>query len=102
METLPTYCLKALYILVVHCPGPYQWNKNVLVDTKVIDTTHSIDLNMPYGSVEGQYVVLSLQNTQYCLEEQDTLFRLQKSIGCGRRFDTSYPTGGYAVSGGLP
>ncbi|GJV19344.1 hypothetical protein Tco_1368364 [Tanacetum coccineum] len=35
METLPTYCLMALYILVVHCPSPYQWNKNVLVDTKL-------------------------------------------------------------------
>ncbi|GJU51173.1 hypothetical protein Tco_1220728 [Tanacetum coccineum] len=33
----------------------------------------------------------------------DTLFRLQKSIRClSRRFDTSYPTGGYDVSGGLP
>nr|GEW68697.1 hypothetical protein [Tanacetum cinerariifolium] len=34
METLPTYCLTALYILVVHCSSPYQWNKNVLIDTK--------------------------------------------------------------------
>nr|GEU98225.1 putative transposase, mutator type, MULE transposase domain protein [Tanacetum cinerariifolium] len=25
---------RALYILVVQCPSPYQWNKNVLVDTK--------------------------------------------------------------------
>nr|GEV47281.1 hypothetical protein [Tanacetum cinerariifolium] len=30
----------------------------------------------------------------------NTLFRLQRSIRClSRRFDTSYPTGGYAVSG---
>ncbi|GJU49969.1 hypothetical protein Tco_1219524 [Tanacetum coccineum] len=35
----------------------------------------------------------------YCLEEQDTLFRLKKSIRClSRRLDTSYPTGGYALS----
>nr|GEV23894.1 hypothetical protein [Tanacetum cinerariifolium] len=34
METLPTYCLKALDILVVHCSSPYQWNKNILIDTK--------------------------------------------------------------------
>ncbi|GKA10582.1 hypothetical protein Tco_0690015 [Tanacetum coccineum] len=54
-------------------------------------------------SVERQYVILSLQNTPYCLEEQDTLFRLQQSIRClDRRFDTSYPTGGYAVSSGVP
>ncbi|GJU74319.1 hypothetical protein Tco_1265724 [Tanacetum coccineum] len=33
----------------------------------------------------------------------DTLFRLQRSIRClSRRFDMSYPTGGYGVSGGLP
>ncbi|GJT35140.1 hypothetical protein Tco_0925559 [Tanacetum coccineum] len=38
----------------------------------VIDTPYSIDLNTPYGSSKG------------------------------RKFDTSYPTGGYAVSGGLP
>ncbi|GJZ43871.1 hypothetical protein Tco_0591126 [Tanacetum coccineum] len=35
----------------------------------VIDTPYSIELNMPYRSVEVQYVVLSLQNTPYCLEE---------------------------------
>ncbi|GJT07198.1 hypothetical protein Tco_0841660 [Tanacetum coccineum] len=53
--------------------------------------------------VLGQYIVLNLHNTPYCLEEQDTLFRLQKSIRCmGRRFDTPHPTGGYAISGGLP
>nr|GEX99337.1 hypothetical protein [Tanacetum cinerariifolium] len=50
-----------------------------------------------------RYVVLNLHNTPYCLEEQDTLFRLQQSICClDRRFDAPYPTGGYAVSGGLP
>ncbi|GJW93081.1 hypothetical protein Tco_0172753 [Tanacetum coccineum] len=48
----------------------------------VIDMPYLIDLNTPYGSSEGQYVVLSLQNTPYCLEERDTLFRLQKSIRC--------------------
>ncbi|GJW37138.1 retrovirus-related pol polyprotein from transposon TNT 1-94 [Tanacetum coccineum] len=69
----------------------------------MIDTPYSIDLNMPYRSSEGQYVVLILQNTSYYLEEHDTLFRLQQSIRClVRRFDTLYPTGGYAVSGGQP
>ncbi|GJX52072.1 hypothetical protein Tco_0280441 [Tanacetum coccineum] len=47
---------------------------------KVIDTPHSIDLNIPYQSVECQYAVLNLQNTSYCLDEQDTLYRLQISI----------------------
>ncbi|GJY74223.1 hypothetical protein Tco_0478654 [Tanacetum coccineum] len=47
--------------------------------------------------------LLPYQNTPYYLDEHDTLFRLQKSIRClVRRFYTSYPTGGYAVSGGLP
>ncbi|GKC43655.1 hypothetical protein Tco_1061377 [Tanacetum coccineum] len=33
----------------------------------------------------------------------DTLFRLQRSIRClSRRFDTSYPTGGYGISIDLP
>ncbi|GJZ74298.1 hypothetical protein Tco_0638444 [Tanacetum coccineum] len=40
---------------------------------QVINTPYSIDLNTLYGSSEGQYVVLNLQNTPYCLEEHDTL-----------------------------
>ncbi|GJV28816.1 hypothetical protein Tco_1385264 [Tanacetum coccineum] len=66
---------------------------------QLTNTSYSIDLNTPYVSVEYQYVVLNSQNTPYCLEEHDTLFRLYKSIRCPeRRFDTSYPTCGYAVS----
>ncbi|GJW54361.1 hypothetical protein Tco_0098446 [Tanacetum coccineum] len=36
----------------------------------MINTSYLIDLNTPHRSVEGQYAVLSLYNTLYCLEEQ--------------------------------
>ncbi|GKF65119.1 hypothetical protein Tco_0191636, partial [Tanacetum coccineum] len=51
-------------------------------------------------SVECQYAVLTSQNTPYCLEEQMCHLdcRIQYAV-LGRRFDTSYPTGGYGVSG---
>ncbi|GJU33400.1 hypothetical protein Tco_1176989 [Tanacetum coccineum] len=52
---------------------------NVVTCYRVIDTPYSIDLNMPYGSSE----------------EINKLY-------LGRKFDMSYSTGGYAVSGGLP
>ncbi|GJR46627.1 hypothetical protein Tco_1314730 [Tanacetum coccineum] len=64
------------------------------------DTPYSISLNTSYRSVEYQYVVLSSQNTLYCLEEQ--IRRLDcktQYVVLGRRFDTSYPTSGYGVSG---
>ncbi|GJX23979.1 hypothetical protein Tco_0228424 [Tanacetum coccineum] len=78
-------------------------NDEIVKGDDVIDTPYLIDLNKPYGSAEYLYVVLSLQNTPYRLGEQDTLFRLQKLIRClVIRFDTSYPTGGYPVSGDLP
>ncbi|GJS78444.1 hypothetical protein Tco_0728325 [Tanacetum coccineum] len=51
-------------------------------------------------SVECQYAILSSQNTPYCLEKH--IRRLDYRIqydDLGRRFDTSYPTGGYGVSG---
>ncbi|GJW11351.1 retrovirus-related pol polyprotein from transposon TNT 1-94 [Tanacetum coccineum] len=50
-------------------------------------------------SVECQYAVLSSQNTPYSLEKQ--IHRLDcriQYVVLGRRFDTSYPTGGYGVS----
>ncbi|GJY60784.1 hypothetical protein Tco_0461441 [Tanacetum coccineum] len=65
------------------------------------DTPYSISLNTPYRSVECQYAVLSSQNTPYCLEKQIRHLdnRIQYAV-LGRRFDTSYPTGGYGVCGG--
>ncbi|GJT76710.1 putative ribonuclease H-like domain-containing protein [Tanacetum coccineum] len=36
----------------------------------MINMSYSINLNMPYGSAEGQYAVLIIQNMPYCLEEQ--------------------------------
>ncbi|GJY28216.1 hypothetical protein Tco_0403983 [Tanacetum coccineum] len=63
------------------------------------DTPYSISLNTPYRSVECQYAVLNSQNTPYCLEKQIRRLdnRIQYAV-LGRRFDTSYPTGGYGVS----
>ncbi|GKF79767.1 hypothetical protein Tco_0235335, partial [Tanacetum coccineum] len=63
-----------------HRKQEIEYEKSRLLLYQVVDTPCSIDLNTPYGSPEGQYVVLSLQNTPYRLEEQDMLFRLQKSI----------------------
>ncbi|GJY89054.1 hypothetical protein Tco_0503682 [Tanacetum coccineum] len=63
-----------------HRKHEIEYEKLRLLMYQVIDTPYSIDLNMSYGSSKGQYVVLSLQNTSYCLEEQDTLFRPHKSI----------------------
>ncbi|GJX11664.1 hypothetical protein Tco_0201523 [Tanacetum coccineum] len=40
-----------------------------LLYKQVFNTPYSIDLNTPYGSAEGQYIVLSLRYTLYCLEE---------------------------------
>nr|GEW64250.1 hypothetical protein [Tanacetum cinerariifolium] len=37
---------------------------------QMINMPYSINLNMPYSSVEGQYAVLIIQNKPYCLEEQ--------------------------------
>ncbi|GJZ72120.1 hypothetical protein Tco_0635971 [Tanacetum coccineum] len=65
----------------------------------MINTSYSIDLNTPYGSVEGRYAVLILQNTSYCLEEQICCLDCRDQYAVlSRRFDTSYPTGGYGVS----
>ncbi|GJY29189.1 hypothetical protein Tco_0404956 [Tanacetum coccineum] len=64
------------------------------------DTPYSISLNTPYRSVECQHAVLSSQNTPYFLEKQIRRLdcRIQYAV-LGRRFDTSYPTGGYGISG---
>ncbi|GJV13640.1 hypothetical protein Tco_1355181 [Tanacetum coccineum] len=64
------------------------------------NTPYPIDLNTPYVSVKYHYTVLSSQNTLYCLEEQIKCldYRIQYVV-LGRSFDTSYLTGGYAVSG---
>ncbi|GKD56531.1 hypothetical protein Tco_1289918 [Tanacetum coccineum] len=58
-----------------------------------------INLNTPYGSAEGQYAVLIIQNTTYYLEEQICCLdcRDQYDILSGK-VDTSYLTGGYGVS----
>ncbi|GJZ06327.1 hypothetical protein Tco_0063400 [Tanacetum coccineum] len=50
-------------------------------------------------SAEGQYGVLNLQNTPYCLEEQIRCLdcRDQYDVLSGK-VDTSYPSGGYGIS----
>ncbi|GJQ97809.1 hypothetical protein Tco_0008948 [Tanacetum coccineum] len=61
---------------------------------------HSLSGLSMSRSVEYQYAVLYSQNTPYYFKEQ--IHRLDCRIQCvvlGRRFDTSYPTGGYGVSG---
>ncbi|GKB58453.1 putative RNA-directed DNA polymerase, eukaryota, reverse transcriptase zinc-binding domain protein [Tanacetum coccineum] len=65
----------------------------------MINTSYSINLNTPYGSAEGQYAILIIQNTPYCLEERIRCldFRDQYDVLSGK-VDTSYPTGGYDVS----
>ncbi|GJW63903.1 hypothetical protein Tco_0115787 [Tanacetum coccineum] len=78
-------------------------NKNAFASVSVAEkkyADYSISLNTPYRSVECQYAVLSSQNTPYSLEKQ--IHRLDcriQYVVLGRRFDTSYPTGGYGVSG---
>ncbi|GJZ85878.1 hypothetical protein Tco_0651217 [Tanacetum coccineum] len=65
----------------------------------MINTPYSIDLNTPYGSVEGQYAVLILQNTPHHLEEQiRCLDCINQYAVLSRRVGTSYSTGGYGVS----
>ncbi|GJZ45825.1 hypothetical protein Tco_0593421 [Tanacetum coccineum] len=66
---------------------------------QVSNTPYSIDFNTPYRSVEGQYAVLILQNTPYCLEEHIHCLDCRDQYAIlSRRVDTSYPTGGYGVS----
>ncbi|GKA69758.1 hypothetical protein Tco_0775822 [Tanacetum coccineum] len=63
------------------------------------NTPYSINLNTPYGSAEGQYIVLILQITPYCLDEQiRCLEGRDQYVVLSGRVDTSYPTGGYGVS----
>ncbi|GJZ92644.1 hypothetical protein Tco_0664709 [Tanacetum coccineum] len=65
----------------------------------MINTPYSINLNTPYGSAEGQYAVLTLQNMPYCLEEQIRCLDCRDQyVVLSGRVDTSYPTGGYGVS----
>nr|GEV24299.1 hypothetical protein [Tanacetum cinerariifolium] len=70
----------------------------VPVFPKKTDTLYSINMNTPYVSFEGKYNVLSLQNTSYYLEERIRCLdcSIQYDV-LGRRFDTLYPTVGYAV-----
>ncbi|GKB22596.1 hypothetical protein Tco_0861997, partial [Tanacetum coccineum] len=66
---------------------------------QMINTPYSINLNTPYGSAEGQYAVLTLQNTSYCLEEQIRCLDCKDQyVVLSVRVDTSYPTGRYGVS----
>nr|GEU71828.1 hypothetical protein [Tanacetum cinerariifolium] len=48
---------------------------------------------------EGQYTVMIIQNTPYCLEEQIRCldYKDQYDVLSGKA-DTSYPTGGYGLS----
>nr|GFB60921.1 hypothetical protein [Tanacetum cinerariifolium] len=56
--------------------------------------------NTPYKSVECQYAVLRSQNTPYRMEERIRCLDCKiQYVVMGRRFDKSYPTGGYGVSG---
>ncbi|GJX84323.1 hypothetical protein Tco_0335097 [Tanacetum coccineum] len=65
----------------------------------MINTPYSINLNMPYGSAEGQYAILIMQNTPYCLEEQIRCLDFgDQYVVLSKKVDTSYPTGGYDVS----
>ncbi|GJQ96351.1 hypothetical protein Tco_0007490 [Tanacetum coccineum] len=55
--------------------------------------------NTPYGSTKGQYAVLIIQNTSYCLEEQIRFLDCRDQyVVLSGKVDTSYPTGGYGVS----
>ncbi|GJV95656.1 hypothetical protein Tco_1547233 [Tanacetum coccineum] len=59
----------------------------------IIDMLYSIDLNTLYRSVEGQYVILSLQNTSYCLEEQDLKiggYAVLNAVNTAYRLDMAY------------
>ncbi|GJR07159.1 hypothetical protein Tco_0530143 [Tanacetum coccineum] len=75
--------------------------KLLLLLYQMTDMPYSINLNTSYRSVECQYAVLSSQNTPYCLEEQIRCLDCKTQyVVLSRRFDTSYPTGGYGVSAG--
>ncbi|GJS96154.1 hypothetical protein Tco_0803122 [Tanacetum coccineum] len=66
---------------------------------QLINMPYLINVNTPYESVECQYIVLRLQNTPYCLEEQIRCLDCRDQyLVLSRRVDTSYPTGGYGVS----
>ncbi|GJX84539.1 uncharacterized mitochondrial protein-like protein [Tanacetum coccineum] len=61
---------------------------------------HSLSGLSMSRSIECQYAVLNSQNTPYCLEEQIRRLDCKTQYAVlGRRFDTSYLTGGYGVSG---
>ncbi|GJU90040.1 hypothetical protein Tco_1302463 [Tanacetum coccineum] len=76
-----------------------EYEKFLLLLYQMINTPYSVNLNTPYRSAEGQYAVLILQNTSYCLEEHiRCLDCSDQYVVLSRRVDTSYPTGGYGVS----
>ncbi|GKG52985.1 hypothetical protein Tco_0550097, partial [Tanacetum coccineum] len=71
------------------------------------NTSYSTDVNTPYRSVKYHYVALSSQNTPYCLENRYAILlgKQIRRLDCEtqyavliRRFERSYPTGGYGVS----
>ncbi|GJW48281.1 hypothetical protein Tco_0079927 [Tanacetum coccineum] len=65
-------------------------------------TVNSSVLHSSSGSVECQYAVLILHNSPYCLEEQIRCLDSKTQYAVlSRKLDTSYPTGGYGVSGGF-
>ncbi|GKG10259.1 hypothetical protein Tco_0339005, partial [Tanacetum coccineum] len=50
-------------------------------------------------SAEGQYAVLIIENTPYCLEEKIRCLDCRDQYDVLRgKVDTSYPSGGYGVS----
>ncbi|GJW68612.1 hypothetical protein Tco_0123036 [Tanacetum coccineum] len=76
-----------------------EYEKLLLLLYQMINTPYLINLNTPYGSAEGQYAVLILQNMPYCLEEQICYLDCRDQyVVLSGRVDTSYLTGGYGVS----
>ncbi|GJZ27345.1 hypothetical protein Tco_0571598 [Tanacetum coccineum] len=76
-----------------------EYEKLLLLLYQMINTPYLINLNTPDGSTEGQYTVLILHNTSYCLEEQIHCLDCRDQYAIlSRRVDTSYSTGGYGVS----
>ncbi|GKC76160.1 hypothetical protein Tco_1126934, partial [Tanacetum coccineum] len=63
------------------------------------NTSYLIDVNTPYRSVEYQYAVLSFSEYVVLLGKQIRRLDCETQYAVLiRRFDTSYPTGGYGVS----
>ncbi|GKB61391.1 hypothetical protein Tco_0917577 [Tanacetum coccineum] len=77
----------------------YQKFPSILKMSVISSGSSSSSASISSLSSEGQYAVLVIQNTLYCLEEQICCLdcRDQYAVLSGK-VDTSYPTGGYGVS----